>query len=171
MIVRHAQCVDLAITWVDTFAQRVSSVDIHIRDLCRQRDEHTHRHIYMYIYVCIYIYDTYVYIYIYTYIYIHTHIEICIYLHTCTKPSIQRTNLARRFFTWVTIFPIVCTTEAGFHIMRWLVATLPQLYYILYALCGGGSLLSIACFLFCQIKSETKIPWVEVLLKIWFHPK
>jgi hypothetical protein len=120
---------------------------------------------------CMYnIYDIYN-IYIYTYIYIHTHIEICIYLHTCTKPSIQRTNLARRFFTWVTIFPIVCTTEAGFHIMRWLVATLPQLYYILYALCSGGSLLSIACFLFCQIKSETKIPWVEVLLKIWFHPK
>jgi hypothetical protein len=179
VIVRHAQCVDLAITWVDTFAQRVSSVDIHIRDLCRQRDEHTHTYLYVYIrmyiyirHIRIYIYTRiYIYIYIYTYIYIHTHIEICIYLHTCTKPSIQRTNLARRFFTWVTIFPIVCTTEAGFHIMRWLVATLPQLYYILYALCSGGSLLSIACFLFCQIKSETKIPWVEVLLKIWFHPK
>ena len=30
------------------------------------------------------------------YIYIYTHIEICLYLHTCTKPSIQRTNLASR---------------------------------------------------------------------------
>ena len=83
MIVRHAQCVDLAITWVDTFAQRVSSVDIHIRDLCRQRDEHTHTYLYVYIrmYIYIYIYTTHTYIYIYTYIHIYIYVHVYIYTH------------------------------------------------------------------------------------------
>ena len=75
------------------------------------------------------------------------------------KPSIKKIYTKILQENCIRVSPS-STTEVTFCIMGWLVATLLQLCNILYALCSGESLLSVAFFCPPKIKSETNIPRV-----------